>query len=138
MEYPDDNRIPISCFPFYARESEVKQKAPVRKSGAFLFFQFIILPQVQFLLSKGTKPGFSFSLKKFKKFFIFKTSGSFLSSRRCKGGEEHRMKSIYQLFESFMEQEQLDPVTANRLLKKILFMLRNKSKSDDPTRRNQK
>ena len=48
------------------------------------------------------------------------------------------MKSIYQLFESFMEQEQLDPVTANRLLKKILFMLRNKSKSDDPTRRNQK
>lgn len=81
---------------------------------------------------------FFFSEKISKNFYIFKTSGSFLSSRRCKGGEEHRMKSIYQLFESFMEQEQLDPITANRLLKKILFMLRNKSKSDDPTRRNQK
>ena len=48
------------------------------------------------------------------------------------------MKSIYQLFEAFMEQEQLDPVTANRLLKKILRMLRTKSKADHTTRRNQK
>ena len=88
MEYPDDNHIPIFHFPFYARKSKVKEKAPVRNSGAFLFSTFIILPQVKFLLSKGTGPGVCFSLKKFRKNFLFlKPRGVFFRLGGVKGAK---------------------------------------------------